>query len=68
MLLEFGNGRVRFSNAHCGMMAFAAAVDDTSRDYKNGRLVSDRRIKRIDLEDVFSKASLEDCVSEFSCG
>jgi hypothetical protein len=68
MLLELGNGRVRFSYAHCGMMAFAAVVDDASRDYKNGGLVGDRRAKRVDLEDMFSKAALEDCVSEFSCG
>jgi hypothetical protein len=68
MLLQFGNGRVRLSDAHCGMMAFAAAVDDAPRDYKNGGLVGDRRAKRVDLEDVFSKAALEDCVSEFSCG
>jgi hypothetical protein len=49
-------------------MAFASVVDDASRDNKNGGLVGDRRAKRIDLKDVFSTASLEDCVSEFSCG
>jgi len=68
VLLELGNCGVRFSYALCNVMAFASVVDDASRDNKNGGLVGDRRAKRIDLKDVFSTASLEDCVSEFSCG
>ena len=68
MFLELGDCRFRFADAHGGVMTFAAAVGDSFRDYKNGGLVGDRRIQRIDPEDVLIATSLEDCVSDFSCG
>jgi hypothetical protein len=59
MLLELGEGRVGFSDAHRRVVPSTKSVGYPARDYEDSGLVGNGSCERVDLETVVGVRSAE---------